>query len=157
EGGQPAAASFTGGIYTREWTERTYAECLRRAEALLLDGRRVVVDASFRDESNRRLFLDLAARCGIPGLLLLCDADPSVVRSRLEARHDDPSDAGWSTYLEAAARWEEPGPATQALVRRIDASADPEAVLDVALEILRVEGLAAGDRCPGAGERANPE
>jgi aminoglycoside phosphotransferase family enzyme/predicted kinase len=156
-GGQPATASFTAGIYTPEWTERTYAECLRRAEALLLDGRRVVVDASFRGESHRRLMLDLASRCGVPGLLLLCDADPSIVRARLESRRDDPSDAGWSTYLEAAAHWEEPGPATQALVRRIDASADPEAVLDLALEILRVEGLAAGDRRPGADERANPE
>jgi aminoglycoside phosphotransferase family enzyme/predicted kinase len=60
------------GLYTPEWTERTYAECLTRAEALLFDGRRVVVDASFRREADRRRFLDAAARWCVPARLLLC-------------------------------------------------------------------------------------
>ena len=77
-------ASFASDIYTPQWTERTYSECLRRAEALLFEGRRVVVDATFQTEANRVRFLDLATRLGVPGVLLLCRADPSVVRARLE-------------------------------------------------------------------------
>src|SRR5262249_55631567 len=54
--GVPAATAASGpsafgqGIYTPEWTDRTYAECLRRAEAELFEGRRVLVDASFAAE-----------------------------------------------------------------------------------------------------------
>jgi len=143
---EASTASFASGIYTPEWTERTYSECLRRAEALLFEGQRVVVDASFVAESNRRRFLDLAARSGVPGVLLLCHADPSIVRTRLESRHDDASDAGWSTYLEAARHWEEPGPDTRGTVRIIDTGADAPVVLARALEVLHEQGLTAQQR-----------
>ena len=39
--GATAASPFESGIYTPEWTARTYAACLRRAEALLFQGGRV--------------------------------------------------------------------------------------------------------------------
>jgi predicted kinase len=52
---------FGQGIYTPAWTERTYAECLVRAEKLLFEGNRVVVDASFGEEAQRRAFLGAAA------------------------------------------------------------------------------------------------
>ena len=139
-------ASFASGIYTPQWTERTYSECLRRAEALLFEGQRVVVDASFVAESNRRRFLDLAVRSGVPGVLLLCHADPSVVRTRLESRRDDASDADWTIYLEAARRWEEPGPDTRGTVREIDTGADAPVALARALEILHEQGLIADPR-----------
>ena len=65
-GGVPAPAEYGKGIYSREWDERTYAECSRRAESLLFEGRRVLVDASFGREADRRHFLELAARRGVP-------------------------------------------------------------------------------------------
>ena len=37
-----SSSEFGTGIYTAEWTERTYAELLRRAEELLFEGRRVL-------------------------------------------------------------------------------------------------------------------
>ena len=49
-GATRTALPFEEGIYTPEWTERTYAECLRRAEALLFEGRHVIVDASFSED-----------------------------------------------------------------------------------------------------------
>src|SRR5262249_27518035 len=67
-----AAAAFESGIYAPEWTERTYAECLRRAEARLFEGERVLVDASFRFEANRRQFLEAAVRWGVSAVFLLC-------------------------------------------------------------------------------------
>ena len=65
-GGMESRSEFGQGIYTAEWTKRTYAECLRRAEELLYSGERVLVDANFREENQRRMFLDSALRCGVP-------------------------------------------------------------------------------------------
>ena len=44
--GASARSSFGEGIYTPAWSDTTYAECLRRAETLLMAGGRVLVDAS---------------------------------------------------------------------------------------------------------------
>jgi aminoglycoside phosphotransferase family enzyme/predicted kinase len=140
---EASTASFARGIYTPQWTERTYTECLRRAAALLFEGRRVVVDASFRAEANRRLFLDLAAQSCVPAVFLLCRADPSLVRARLESRRDDASDADWSVYVEAAGRWEESGAGTRDAVHEIDTGVNPSAVLARAQAILRARGLLA--------------
>jgi aminoglycoside phosphotransferase family enzyme/predicted kinase len=136
------ALPFDEGIYTPEWTERTYAECLHRAEALLFEGHRVIVDASFGAESMRQLFLEAATRWGVPGVLYWCQAEPEVVRRRLEHRHGDVSDADWSVYLEAAARWEAIGPATSRAVREIATGPGPEQAVAEALAALRELSLA---------------
>ena len=81
-----ASATFEQGIYTPEWTERTYAECLRRAEEHLFEGRRVVVDASFRQDAPRRQFLAAADHWGVPAMLWVCQADTEVVRQRIAAQ-----------------------------------------------------------------------
>ncbi len=101
----------------------------------------MLVDASFREESRRRLFLDAARRLGIAGRLLLCRADPEVVRHRLDHRRDDASDAGWKIYQEAARRWEPLDAATRAAAREIDAGGTPSQTLDQALAALREAGL----------------
>jgi aminoglycoside phosphotransferase family enzyme/predicted kinase len=136
-----ARSPFETGIYSPEWAERTYAECLRRAEALLFEGRRALVDASFRSEASRRLFLETAARWGVPALLLLCRADPEVVQARLRQRQSDASDADWSIHLKIAERWEEPGPLTRPAARMIDTSGEAAEALSLATEALRGLGL----------------
>ena len=129
-GGRAATLSdFGQDIYTPNWDDRTYAECLRRAEEIVFQAGRVLVDASFREEARRRLFLDAARRWGVAGRMLLCRADPDVVRRRLEQRRGDASDAGWAIYLEAARRWEESGAATRAATVEIDAGGTPEQTL----------------------------
>lgn len=139
---RPSAASpFASGIYTPEWNERTYAECLRRAEALLFEGQRVLVDASFGRESDRLLFLDAATRWGVPSALFLCRAEPAVVRERLRHRRDDASDADWSIHLQAAGRWEEPGPTTRRAAWTVDTARNAGEALTQALGVLRKLGL----------------
>lgn len=76
-----APAPFGEGIYAPEWNERTYRECLRRTEALLFAGKRVLVDAGFRAERWHRAFLEAATGWGVSGVLLLCQADPETVRA----------------------------------------------------------------------------
>ncbi len=136
-----ATAAYEEGIYSREWGERTYAECARRAEALLFEGKRVIVDASFGRESDRRLLLQAAACWGVPGLFLLCRAEPDIVRARLKDRRHDASDADWSVYLEAAARWEAPGPATRRTTWEIATGVHRRGALSRAVEVLRDLGL----------------
>jgi aminoglycoside phosphotransferase family enzyme/predicted kinase len=131
------ASQFEEGIYTPEWNERTYADCLRRAEDLLFDGRRVLIDATFREERNRQKFLDAALRWGVPGLFLLCRAEPELVRQRLFSRRGDASDADWNTYLQSARRWEELSPTTRRHFRPIDTGGNVESVTDQALLVLR--------------------
>jgi aminoglycoside phosphotransferase family enzyme/predicted kinase len=139
--GSHQAADFANGIYTPEWTERTYRECLARAQAALFDGQRVIVDATFRGEVQRREFLDLATAWCIPAYLLVCHADDSVVKSRLAGRNDDVSDADWAVYAEAARRWEPLGPETQRRAWQIDTSRNDQAALRQALAELRLHEL----------------
>lgn len=130
-------ASFGQGIYTPEWTDRTYQECLRRAEALVFQGKRVVVDASFREEKNRQEFLEAAIRWGVPALLLLCEAEPSTVRLRLQNRRNDASDADWEIYQQAAARWETSTQHTRPYCKVISTEASAAEVLSKAIEELQ--------------------
>lgn len=136
-----AASAFGTGLYTPEWNDRTYVECLHRAERALERGERVVVDASFREESRRKEFLGLARTCGVPALFLLRTAGGDVVKDRLDRRRGDASDADWAVYLKAAAAWEEPGEETRAALREIPAAEDKHKAAEAAVAILRAEGL----------------
>jgi aminoglycoside phosphotransferase family enzyme/predicted kinase len=141
-GETPGLHVLAEDLYTPEWNDRTYAECLRRAEELLFEGKRVVVDASFRHEDKRRLFLDAAARWTVPGHFVFCRADPEASRLRLAARRDDVSDADWKVHAQLAASWEEPGPLTRQTQRIIDTSGTAAQTLARALEVLHELGLA---------------
>jgi aminoglycoside phosphotransferase family enzyme/predicted kinase len=130
-------APFGEGLYTPEWTERTYAECLRRTETLLFSGKRVVVDASFREEKRRHMFLEAATRWGVPGIFLLCQAEPEIIREHLLSRTGDASTADWSIYLEAAKHWEEPALLTRQVLFEIPTGLSRGTALSRALEVLR--------------------
>jgi aminoglycoside phosphotransferase family enzyme/predicted kinase len=128
-------------MYSPEWTERTYAKCQRRAEQLLFEGKRVLIDATFREEMQRRIFLEAAIQWGVPGGMLLCRAEPDTVRRRLQQRQDDASDADWSIYVQLATSWEEPGAFTQRYCHVISSEGGPEEGSSRALEVLRQMGL----------------
>jgi aminoglycoside phosphotransferase family enzyme/predicted kinase len=132
------AGSESGtAIYTPAWTWRTYAECLRRAEALLFEGQRVLVDANFRREEQRQPFVQAAAAWAVPLVVLICRATSAAARQRLAGRHGDASDADWSVYEQLAAQWQEPGPATRPHCRDIPTTGTPEEALDEAVGTLR--------------------
>jgi uncharacterized protein len=133
--------AFGAGIYTPEWTERTYGGCLRRAEELLFNGGRVLIDASFRSDWHRRLFFDLAARLAVPALFLVCRAEPEVVQRRLAARRGDASDADWAVHQELASQWEPVGEEMAARTRELESGGGAEQVLAEALAELRQRGL----------------
>jgi aminoglycoside phosphotransferase family enzyme/predicted kinase len=136
-----SSSEFGTGIYTADWTERTYAELLRRAEELLFEGRRVLVDANFREEIQRQSFLDAAKSWGVQGVFLCCQAAPEVVRDRLASRRGDASDANWSVYKKAIETWEDFGPKTSARVQIIKTDGSVAQVFADALVPIRQLGL----------------
>ncbi len=137
------SGSFGEGIYTAAWNARTYTECLVRAESLLREGRRVIVDASFRERVRREAFFNLAARLRVPMLLLVCDAPAEVIRERLDTRQGDASDADWAIYQRAAKVWE-PIAHTVAARQHVVPSGDSrEVTVSHALNKLREAGVSA--------------
>jgi predicted kinase len=130
-----------GELYSAAMTDRTYAECLRRAEALLFEGKRVLVDTTFREEARRQTFLEAGQRWGVPALLLIAEAKPETVQQRIAQRRRDASDADWSIHQLLAQGWEPPGPATVAQVRTIATDGSRDDALQRALEQLRYAGM----------------
>ncbi len=146
--GQSAAAPYGEGIYTPEWNDRTYAECLERALDLLHRGERVIVDASFHERARRRAFLDAARGAGVRSACLLCRASAATVRGRLERRKGSVSDADWSIYRAASEAWEHADPAEEAACREVWTEGTRPGALEVALGSLGEAGVAAAEVGP---------
>jgi aminoglycoside phosphotransferase family enzyme/predicted kinase len=144
-GGLPAqdsaCSAFEEGIYAAAWTERTYAECLCRAEKLLSEGKRVIVDASFGKEKRRQAFLNAAAQLAVPVVFMLCQVEAEVARRRLQCRRGDASDADWSVYRQATERWETIGPAIRGVLCEVPTSGTKDQALSRALALLGESAL----------------
>jgi uncharacterized protein len=96
------------GAYDPKFTNRVYAEVLRRADVVLSSGRPVVIDASFRSRAMRRAAMDAARRHGVPFRFIECRADADVCRARLveRARERSISDGRLEIFDEFCARFE---------------------------------------------------
>lgn len=86
EAHQPMHERAWAGAYDPGFTERVYAEALRRAEVVVSSGRPVILDASFRSAAMREAARQLAKRCGVPFRFVECRADSDVCRARLSER-----------------------------------------------------------------------
>jgi predicted kinase len=137
----PAPAAFGRGIYTPEWHDRTYAACLERAEKLLFGGKRVIVDASFREARRRLTFLEAALRWGVRPVLLVCAAAEETVQQRMAARRGGPSDADWAVHRAAAAAWEEPVEDARWSVHVVPTDGGRDEALQASLRFLEEAGL----------------
>jgi aminoglycoside phosphotransferase family enzyme/predicted kinase len=102
---------FGEGIYARDSTERTYSELLTQARPLLLEGRSVILDASFIRRSHREAALRLAKETGAQFACVLLEVPAETVHRRLKrrfARGAGPSDARWETYVAQKRRFQRP-------------------------------------------------
>lgn len=79
--------------YRAQASEAVYREVLSRAQAMLDQGRAVIVDAVFARAEERAALADLARRSGVPFTGLWLEAPPEILRDRVAARRDDASDA----------------------------------------------------------------
>ena len=142
----PAPADADGGskvgegLYTPEWSDKTYAACLDRAAQVCRAGGRALIDATFVDGHRRAAFVEAARTWGVPVHLLVVHAPPTVIRERLAARKGDPSDADWEVYEALRQRWSQ----VDLLMcphSRVDASGSPGEVLADATRVLTRAGL----------------
>jgi aminoglycoside phosphotransferase family enzyme/predicted kinase len=88
---------FGEGIYSREASERTYQRLAAIADGLLEAGFAAIVDATFLRRDERDRLRALAARRGVPFVILALDAPRELLRSRVLARAQaarDASEAG---------------------------------------------------------------
>jgi len=120
--------------YTAEITERTYVAMAERAAGLLAGGSSVVLDGCFIRRAQRQLAYEVAARLGVPMVLLECRASEDVVRSRLErraAKDASVSDGRWEIYCGQLAEFEPPDelPARERVV--LDRSRPIEELVEV--------------------------
>jgi aminoglycoside phosphotransferase family enzyme/predicted kinase/phosphoglycolate phosphatase-like HAD superfamily hydrolase len=88
-----ANAPYKTGIYTPEWTERTYAELLRRATALMTQGESVVADASFTSAWQRDAAAMAAAGVSADLVQVQCAVARDVAEARMRTRAPSGSDA----------------------------------------------------------------
>lgn len=116
------------GAYDRAFTERVYAEVLRRADVVLASGRPVIVDASFRSAAERAHARDLARRRGVPVRFVECVVHPDVARSRLRARErqESVSDGRLDIFDAFVARFEPLREISEAERVVVDTTAGPE-------------------------------
>lgn len=135
---QPAPAPYGEGIYSPEWTERTYRELLSRAETLLLHGEPVVLDATWSNAGWREAAEELAGRASSDLVALRCTAPPQLVAERLARRRGGISDAD-QAIADAVTAAAEPWPGAV----EIDTGVPPERAAERALAAIHARWLAA--------------
>ncbi len=132
---QSTAAGYGEGLYTPEWTARTYAALLDRASALLSSGESVVLDAAWSDAAQREAAPRMSERTGADLVALHCHVPGDVSAARLSTRAPGACDADLGIAATMAAR-EQPWPEAVA----VDTSGTWESAVAQALAAVRPWG-----------------
>ena len=126
------------GLYSADATHRTYLRLQGLAATVLQAGLPVVVDAASLRRSERDAMRAVAARCGVPCQLLLCEAPAELLQQRLQQRLQAGTDASDATpavlaMQQRSVEW--PGADELARAWRLD-TARPRALLMSDVEAL---------------------
>ncbi len=125
----PSPAEWGQGIYSADWTERTYERLHGLAKEALSGGGGALVDATFLDTAARIRFAEVAEKAGRPVILIetVCDPDTAITRIRARAeRGGTNSDANEEIYhrQRQALNNEPPGIPAGAIVVSVDTTDD---------------------------------
>jgi predicted kinase len=126
------------GIYTPDFTARTYDRLNEWAAAALTGGESIIVDAAFLRRDERVRLLSLAESHGAPACIVHCTAPVDILRERIAARHarrNDASEAGVDVLERQPCWWEDFGEHEQPHVMEVD-TLRPESIT-AAIERLR--------------------
>ncbi len=107
--------NYGQGIYTEAMSRKTYEKLLDMTSQPLSNGESVVVDASFSNKEQRRLFFEEAEHHGVKAFLIVLQCPTSTVLNRLANRQNeglDASDGRADLYPRQAENFDpiEPGP-----------------------------------------------
>jgi aminoglycoside phosphotransferase family enzyme/predicted kinase len=91
---------FSAGIYSEEFSKKTYDEMFARAGELLSKGQSVILDASFKKRQDRLQAKKLADEANADFSVIECILDRDAVKKRLERRvkEGSVSDGRWEIY-----------------------------------------------------------
>lgn len=137
------------GIYTREFSRKTYDALLAAAEEAIKQGRGVILDASYQNREERAKVRDLGVRLAVPVRFVLCECSDAVKKSRLALRAQDPnavSDGRWEIYLQQKERFEPPAELAAGQFIAFDTDLPIAAALDKLDQLLQREEKEKGKR-----------
>ena len=79
------------GIYSREFSRKTYQALLEKAEAVLQRGESVILDASYQYIRDRVDIRSLAKKLGCKVYFILCQCSEPEMQRRMDLRALDPA------------------------------------------------------------------
>ena len=92
---------FEKGIYTKGMSRKTYLKMRTEAKRLLEQGQSVILDGSYKRQSERLTLMDLAEKTGARIQFFECRAPLKIIRQRLEQRSLElkaVSDGRWEIF-----------------------------------------------------------
>jgi predicted kinase len=128
----PQQESFNAGIYTTEFSSKTYDALLNHASTDLSFNRSVILDGSYQAKSERVRLQNLATEHRATVIFVLCRCPEELMKERMAQRAKDPeavSDGRWEIYLQQKARFEAPDELSSNEIVTIDTNAPVEALL----------------------------
>lgn len=105
------AESFVQGIYSREFSRKTYDGLTELTAAHLRVGTPVVLDASYHKRAERRRLMEVVSSLGGTPRFILCVCPEPEMKMRMARRQRDPravSDGRWEIYLRQKQDFEPP-------------------------------------------------
>ncbi len=100
-GAESGSGEWQSGIYSPDWSTRTYDRLFSLAEQLLRSGDPCILDAAFLSSDQRQSAAAIAARLGVPLILAETFCSEEIAMERIKKRRDEasgPSDASIDTY-----------------------------------------------------------
>lgn len=104
-------SSFNEGIYTPEFSRKTYDALLQLAEDALKATKPVVLDASYSNKEERQLLKKMASTFGVTPIFVHCLCPENEIQRRLQIRRKDllsVSDGNWKIYLKQKEKFVHP-------------------------------------------------
>ncbi len=134
---------FNQGIYTEEFSRKTYLAMLDLAAAEIRSGHKgVVLDGSYSSRDERARVLELAVVLNTGCVFIQCVCSDSVVRERLELRACDRqavSDGRWEIYLVQKEKFQPPSELEPSQLVRVDTERPVETLSEHLATILDLQ------------------
>jgi hypothetical protein len=131
-----ATTEYQAGLYSPEFTRKTYDAVQRAAEEELQNGRGVIIDATYKRSTDRQAVLELGARHQVAVLFVECQASAATVEQRLREREQRGNSASDATLVIARQEREQFPPFSD-IPEECRVIVDTESDIDAALD--RVE------------------
>jgi hypothetical protein len=125
-------SALNQGIYTPEFSRRTYDALLAHADRELAGNRSVVLDGSYHKRAERQSLVQCAAQRRAPLFFILCRCDDAETARRLAVRAKNPaaiSDGTWEIYQRQKESFEFPDELSPASLVVLDTTGAAVSVL----------------------------